>query len=59
MTIQNFRDLRVWQSGMELVEAIYRATQGFPQQELYGLVSQMRRSAVSYQIRVKASVLSS
>jgi four helix bundle protein len=32
---------------MDLVETIYRDTQGFPQQEQYGLVSQMRRSAVS------------
>jgi four helix bundle protein len=47
MTINNFRDLRVWQSGMDLIEKIYRCTQTFPQQEMYGLVSQMRRSAVS------------
>src|SRR5207248_446862 len=47
MTINNFRDLRVWQLGMDLVEMIYRCTQGFPQQEMYGLVAQMRRSAVS------------
>jgi four helix bundle protein len=47
MTINNFRELRVWQAGMELVEEIYRLTQSFPQQEIYGLVSQMRRSAVS------------
>lgn len=47
MTINNFRDLRVWQARMDLVEAIYRCTQDFPQQEIYGLVSQMRRSAVS------------
>jgi four helix bundle protein len=32
---------------MDLVEIIYRCTQGFPQQEVYGLVSQMRRSAIS------------
>jgi four helix bundle protein len=47
MTINNFRDLRVWQAGMDLVEMIYRCTQAFPQQEMYGLISQMRRSAVS------------
>lgn len=47
MTINSFRDLRVWQAGMDLVEMIYRCTQAFPQQEMYGLVSQMRRSAVS------------
>jgi four helix bundle protein len=42
-----FRDLRVWQLGMELVEVVYRLTQQFPPQELYGLSSQMRRAAVS------------
>src|SRR5690242_19242071 len=47
MTINSFRDLRVWQAGMDLVEMIYRCTQALPQQEMYGLISQMRRSAVS------------
>ena len=47
MTIQNFRDLRVWQAGMDLVEFVYRATLAFPQSELYGLTSPMRRAAVS------------
>jgi four helix bundle protein len=32
---------------MELVESVYRATQSFPKQELYGLTSQLRRAAVS------------
>ncbi len=45
--IQSFRDLRVWQRGMEVVESVYRATQSFPRQELYGLTSQLRRAAVS------------
>jgi four helix bundle protein len=47
MTINSFRELRVWQAGMDLVETIYRCTQAFPQQEMYGLVSQMRCSAIS------------
>ncbi len=47
MTIKSFRDLRVWQVGMDLVEHIYKLTQTFPAQELYGLTSQMRRAAVS------------
>ena len=45
--ISSFRDLRVWQAGMSLVETIYRLTQSFPSQETYGLTSQMRRAAVS------------
>jgi four helix bundle protein len=47
MTINNFRELRVWQSGMELVEDIYRLTQSFPNHEQFGLTSQLRRCAVS------------
>jgi four helix bundle protein len=47
MTINNFRDLRVWQAGMTLVEQVYRLTHDFPQEEIYGLTSQLRRCAVS------------
>jgi four helix bundle protein len=47
MAITSFRDLRVWQSGMDLVTQIYRLTQSFPREEQYGLTSQMRRAAVS------------
>ena len=43
----SYRDLRVWQSGMDLVVSVYRETQGFPKEELYGLTSQMRRASVS------------
>jgi four helix bundle protein len=41
------KDLIVWKKGIGLVKLIYQATQSFPKEELYGLVSQMRRSAVS------------
>src|SRR6266478_8268645 len=44
---KGFRDLRVWQCGMELVEEVYRLTRGFPKEELYGLTNQLRRAAVS------------
>ncbi|WP_309743938.1 four helix bundle protein [Chamaesiphon sp. OTE_20_metabat_361] len=47
MGISSFRELRVWQLGMELTERIYRLTADFPKSETYGLSSQMRRSAVS------------
>jgi four helix bundle protein len=39
--------LIAWQKSMELVVVIYRITEKFPKSELYGLVSQMRRAAVS------------
>jgi four helix bundle protein len=45
--IRSFRDLRVWQKGIELVGEIYRITEKFPKEETYGLSSQMRRAAVS------------
>ena len=47
MKIKSFRDLRIWQLAMELVEQIYRTTRDFPKEELYGLTSQIRRAAVS------------
>ncbi len=47
MTVKSFRDLRVWQAAMDLVEKIYRLTQKFPTQEAYGLTNQLRRAAVS------------
>lgn len=45
--IRNFRDLDIWKKGIEIVENIYKITKKFPQAELYGLMSQMRRAAVS------------
>ncbi len=45
--IKTFRDLRVWQKGIELVKEIYKTTQSFPAKEQYGLSSQIQRAAVS------------
>ena len=47
MVIQSYRDLIVWQKSMQLVVAVYALTENFPRSEVYGLTSQMRRSAVS------------
>jgi four helix bundle protein len=43
----SYRDLKVWQYSMKLVISVYAITRQFPKEELYGLVSQMRRAAVS------------
>jgi four helix bundle protein len=43
----SYKDLVAWKKGMELVKGIYDATDSFPQHETYGLVSQLRRAAVS------------
>ena len=45
--INNFKDLRIWRQGMDLVQEIYAITKNFPPQEVYGLTAQMRRAAVS------------
>ena len=47
MGIQRYRDMRVWQSGMGLVESIYRLSRAFPRHETYGLAGQMHRAAIS------------
>lgn len=47
MTTGNFKDLIVWQKSIALVKAIYTLTRTFPSEEKFGLVSQIRRSAVS------------
>ena len=47
MQIKSFRDLRVWQTGIDLVRDIYQVTAKFPRSEVYGLASQMQRAAVS------------
>ena len=47
MSQSSYKDLIAWQKGMELVAMIYDATEGFPSHEQFGLVSQLRRAAVS------------
>ncbi len=44
---QDVRDMTVWQCAIDLTVCTYRLTRGFPKDELYGLVSQMRRASVS------------
>lgn len=45
--IHNHKDLIVWQKAMQVVVEVYTITKQLPPSELYGLISQMRRSAVS------------
>ena len=47
MTIRTFKDLDAWKIGHQLVLHIYRLTKNFPKEELFGLMSQLRRAAVS------------
>ncbi|MCH7802387.1 MAG: four helix bundle protein, partial [Chloroflexi bacterium] len=46
-TPRDFKGLQVWQKSHELATRMYKATTGFPGSEIYGLTSQIRRSAVS------------
>lgn len=47
MEIKSYKDLTVWQKAYKLSLIVYRLTKTFPKAELYALVSQMRRAAVS------------
>lgn len=47
MVIKTFRDLLIWQKGMQLVKAIYKLTRSFPKSEDYNLSSQMKRASIS------------
>ncbi len=47
MSIQSFRDLRIWQKAMDVVDLIYKVTEKFPSHENFNLISQLRRAAVS------------
>ncbi|MEE8382014.1 MAG: four helix bundle protein [Thermodesulfobacteriota bacterium] len=45
--LKNYKELKVWQRSYQLCIDIYKITKSFPQEEKYGLTSQMRRSALS------------
>ncbi|MCP4216111.1 MAG: four helix bundle protein, partial [bacterium] len=45
--MRSHKDLKVWQEAVDFVVDIYNITKTFPKEELYGLVSQLRRAAVS------------
>ncbi|MGQ0828453.1 MAG: four helix bundle protein [Bacteroidota bacterium] len=45
--MHNFRELKIWKEAMEITKSTYKLTKIFPSSELYGLASQINRSAVS------------
>lgn len=45
--VKDYKDLHVWQKGIEIVDCMYSITERFPREELCGLSSQMRRASVS------------
>ncbi|HLW34820.1 MAG TPA: four helix bundle protein [Chthoniobacterales bacterium] len=44
---RSYKDLLVWQKGIELAKIVYRLTKNYPPEEKFGLIAQMRRAAVS------------
>ncbi|MDP2708505.1 MAG: four helix bundle protein [bacterium] len=46
-TIKSFTDLNAWREGHKLVLLIYKITKNFPKEEMFGLINQLRRAAVS------------
>ena len=47
MPLRHYRELVAWQKAMDLAEAVYTLSRGFPREELFGLTSQLRRAAIS------------
>jgi four helix bundle protein len=47
MKVKDYKDLKVWQKGIEIVDKVYVLTAKFPREELYGLILQMRKASVS------------
>ena len=45
--IKSYKELRVWQNGIEIADKVYSITKSFPSEERFGLVLQMRRCSVS------------
>jgi four helix bundle protein len=45
--IKSYKDLIVYQKGLDLVNDIYKITRGYPKEEIFGLTNQMRRAAIS------------
>lgn len=46
-SIKSYKDLLIWQKGVEIVVSTYKLTKTFPQEELYALTSQIKRAAIS------------
>jgi len=47
MQVKDYRELEVWQRGRNVAKAAYLLTRAFPREELYGMISQIRRAATS------------
>lgn len=50
--INSYKDLFVWQKGMEIVKEVYLLSAGFPKEEIFGITSQIRRAATSIPLNI-------
>ena len=56
--MKDFKKLKVWQKAHRITLAVYKATQNFPKEELYGLTSQIRRASSSIPANVAEGMVS-
>ena len=47
MKVKDYKDLQIWQKGVDIANKIYSVTNRFPKSELYGLIAQIRKASVS------------
>lgn len=45
--VKDYKDLLIWQKGMDIAEKCYYLTKNYPKDEMYGMIPQIRRSAAS------------
>ena len=55
--MRNYKNLEVWKLSKEIVIDLYKITNSFPKEEIYGLTSQIRRAAVSISANVEKNVI--
>lgn len=55
ITTKSFKDLIVWKKSKDLAIEIYKITENFPKEEVYGLTSQMRRASISISSNIAES----
>ena len=56
--LKNYKELNVWQKSYKVCLHIYKVTKDFPKDEMYGLTSQIRRSAVSIPSNIAEAMVS-
>jgi four helix bundle protein len=52
MKLHNYKELKIWQKSRSLVKIVYKLTSKFPKDELYGIMSQIRRASVSVPTKI-------